>query len=86
MPMSFSAPFWSMMVRLSTLLETWKATRAGMLALISPVTTSTDGRWVARMMWMPTPRDFWARRVMASSISLPASIIRSANSSMMITR
>jgi hypothetical protein len=28
--------------------------------LISPVTTLTDGRWVARTRWIPTARAFWA--------------------------
>jgi hypothetical protein len=35
------------------LAATWKAMRAGMLALMTPVMTSTDGRWVATMQWMP---------------------------------
>jgi len=26
------------------------------LALIKPVTTSTEGRWVARIIWMPVAR------------------------------
>jgi len=30
--------------------------RAGKLALINPVTTSTDGRWVAITRWMPVAR------------------------------
>ena len=36
-------------VRESIFDETWKAIRVGMLALISPVMTSTDGRCVARI-------------------------------------
>ena len=35
------------MTRLSVLEATAKAMRAGKLALIRPVTTSTEGRWVA---------------------------------------
>jgi hypothetical protein len=44
----FGAP-WSRMVRESILLDTWKEIRVGMLALMRPVMTSTDGRWVARI-------------------------------------
>ena len=64
---------------------TAKAIAAGKLALIRPVTTSTDGRWVARTRWMPVARASWARRVMGRSVS-SRRIIRSASSSMMITR
>ena len=42
-----------MMVRESTLDDTWKAMRLGMLALMRPVITSTEGRWVARMRCTP---------------------------------
>jgi len=35
------------MVRLSTLAETRNAMRHGKFALMSPVMTFTDGRWVA---------------------------------------
>ena len=38
------------MVRESILLDTVKAIRVGMLALIRPVITSTDGRWVAQQV------------------------------------
>jgi len=34
-------------VRLSIFEVTWKAMRVGKFALIVPVMTSTDGRWVA---------------------------------------
>jgi hypothetical protein len=47
-----------------------------------PVMTSTDGRCVARIRWMPTARAICARRQIDSSTSLPATIIRSASSSM----
>src|SRR5438034_1893356 len=55
-PRSCSAPFPSSTVRESTLDATWKAIRVGKFALMSPVTTSTDGRWVAMIRWMPTAR------------------------------
>ena len=42
-PISFSAPAWSRMTRQSVRVEVAKASRDGTLALISPVTTSTDG-------------------------------------------
>ncbi len=64
---------------------TWKAIRVGMLALIRPVITSTDGRCVARIRWMPAARAFCARRAISSSTFLPTIIIMSANSSMKMT-
>ena len=39
--------------------DTAKARRAGMLALMTPVMTLTDGRWVAMTRWMPTARAIW---------------------------
>ena len=33
-----------------------KASRVGMFALMTPVMTLTDGRWVAITRWMPTAR------------------------------
>jgi hypothetical protein len=65
---------------------TWKLIRVGKLALMVPVMTSTDGRWVAMIRWMPAARAIWARRCTAPSMSLPATIIRSATSSMTTTR
>ena len=59
--------------------------RAGKFALINPVMTSTDGRCVARIRWMPTARAICARRVIDSSTSRAAVIMRSASSSMTIT-
>ena len=41
-----------------------KATLAGKFALIRPVTTSTVGRWVARMRCIPAARPFCASRTM----------------------
>jgi hypothetical protein len=64
---------------------TWKEMRVGKLALMVPVMTSTEGRCVAMMTWMPAAAAIWARRCTAPSISLPATIIRSAISSMMTT-
>ncbi len=84
-PSRLSAPCWSRMVRESTLEETWNAMRVGTLALMRPVITSTDGRCVARIKWMPEARDFCARRAISSSTFLPATIIRSASSSITTT-
>ena len=73
------------MVRLSTCEATEKAMRVGMLALMMPVMTLTDGRWVAMTRCMPAARASCARRQMLSSTSPGQTIIRSANSSMTIT-
>ncbi len=73
------------MVRESTCEATWKAIREGRLALITPVMTLTEGRWVAMMRWMPAARASWARRAMELSISAGATIIKSASSSMIAT-
>ena len=80
-PSSVSAPPWSRITRESICEETAKAIRAGMLTLIVPVMMSVEGRWVASTRWMPTARDFWARRMIESSTSAGATIIRSASSS-----
>ena len=69
------------MVRLSIFEVTWKEMRVGKFALIVPVMTSTEGRCVAMTMWMPAARAICAKRWIAPSISLPATIIRSAISS-----
>ena len=53
LPSSRSAPAMSKMVRESTWELTAKEMRDGTFALISPVMTSTDGRWVAMMRYMP---------------------------------
>ena len=73
------------MVRLSIFDVTWKEMRVGKFALMVPVITSTEGRCVAMMTWMPAARAICARRCTAASISLPATIIRSAISSMTTT-
>ena len=74
------------MTRESMLELTAKAMRAGKLALIKPVTTSTLGRCVASTRWMPVARASCARRVISRSASSGATIIRSASSSTMMTR
>ena len=48
---------------------------------MTPVITSTDGRWVAITRWMPTARAIWAMRQIDSSTSRAATIIRSFSSS-----
>ncbi|OPZ59046.1 MAG: hypothetical protein BWY86_01329 [Candidatus Aminicenantes bacterium ADurb.Bin508] len=63
---------------------TVRAIREGRLFLIVPVITSTDGLWVARMRCIPAALAIWARRAIEFSTSLEATIIRSANSSMMM--
>ena len=55
-PNKSSAPLVSRMVRESTEEATVKAMRVGMLALIRPVITSTDGRCVATIRCIPTAR------------------------------
>ena len=80
-PIRRSAPGWSRMTRESASDETEKAIREGMFALITPVMTSTEGRWVARTRWMPTARAIWAIRQTDSSTSRAATIIRSFSSS-----
>ncbi|GJD75476.1 hypothetical protein CFIICLFH_3717 [Methylobacterium goesingense] len=72
-------------MRLSIFDVTWKLIRVGKFALIVPVITSTEGRWVAMMRWMPAARAICASRWIAPSMSLPATIIRSAISSTTIT-
>ena len=80
-PISRSAPGWSRMTRLSAREDTANANRDGMLALMTPVITSTDGRWVAMTRWIPTARAIWAMRQIDSSTSRAATIMRSLSSS-----
>ena len=47
--------------------------------------TFTDGRWVARMRWMPMARAFCASIASGVSTSPCTVIIRSASSSMIST-
>ena len=62
-PRRCSAPITSRMVRESTRVATRKLMRAGKLALIRPVMTSTLGRCVASTRCMPTARAICASRV-----------------------
>ena len=80
-PSSDSAPFWSRITRESVCEETAKAIREGTFALIIPVMTSTRGLCVASTRCIPTARAFCARRMIESSTSAGATIIRSASSS-----
>ena len=84
-PSSCSAPLASRMVRESTRAETRKEMRAGKFALINPVSTSTEGRCVASTRWMPDARAICAKRAILSSTSFGATIIKSANSSIITT-
>ena len=60
--------------------------REGRLALIKPVITSTLGRCVATIICIPEARPFCAIRARANSTSFPPVIIKSANSSIMMTK
>ena len=82
-PRSFSAPVWSMMMRLFVELDTANAICVGMLLLIIPVMTSDDGLWVASIRWIPQNLATAVMRLIDVSSSLPTASIRSANSSMM---
>ena len=86
-PRSVSAPDWSRMVRESNWEITLKETRDGKFALITPVSTSTEGRWVAKIRWIPAARAIWVSWVIESSTSRRDTevIIRSASSSMRMT-
>ena len=84
--MSFSAPGWSRIVRESVSEEVAKASLEGMFALMRPVTTSTEGRCVARTRWMPAARANWVMRWMEASTSRGATIMRSASSSTTTSR
>ncbi len=85
-PMSFSAPGMSSTTRLSARDDVAKASREGTLALMVPVTMSTDGRWVASTRWMPAARASWVMRWIESSTSRGATIMRSASSSTITSR
>lgn len=93
-PARFSAPGESRITLESVLVMVLTAILVGKVALIESVMTFLDGRWVARMMWMPTALPFCAKRMMDSVISReiyldsssrPAGMVRSAYSSMMVT-
>ena len=85
-PTNFSAPGVSKITRLSASELVAKDRREGTLALINPVTTSTDGRWVANTKWIPAERANCVMRTTDSSTSFAATIIKSANSSMITSR
>ncbi len=85
-PISWLAPGWSRMVRESIMLVTRNAIRAGKLALITPVMILVVGRWVAIIRWIPTARASCAKRAIGVSISRPAVMMRSANSSTITTK
>ena len=80
-PISWFAPGESNIVRESIIEATLNAMRAGKFALMTPVMMFVEGRCVAIIMWMPTARASWAMRAIGVSTSLPAVMIRSANSS-----
>ena len=80
-PINFSAPGWSRITRESASVLTENASRLGTFALITPVMTSTEGRWVAITRWIPTARAICAIRQMLASTSRAATIIRSLSSS-----
>ena len=77
------------MTELATKLDgmevTLKAILAGKLALITPVMILVVGLWVAMIKCIPMALASWASLEMGCSISLPAVMIRSANSSMITT-
>ena len=52
---------------------------------MSPVITFTEGRWVARIRWIPIARAFCARIASGVSTSACTVIMRSASSSMTMT-
>ena len=84
-PSSFSAPPISMMVLESIDEETENAILDGILALIKPVMTSTDGLCVATIKCIPAALAICASQQIASSTTFGATIIKSASSSMMTT-
>ena len=55
-PTNFSAPGLSKITRLSARELVANERRDGTFALMRPVTTSTEGRWVARTKWIPADR------------------------------
>ena len=84
-PISCWAPVRSRMVFESIPADTLKAIRAGKLALMLPVMMVVVGLCVAMTMCIPTARASCAIRAIGNSISLPAVMIRSPNSSMITT-
>ena len=75
-------------MQMAVLLDDFEKANAildGIFALIKPVTTSTDGRCVAITKCIPAALAFCANLQIASSTSPFATIIKSANSSTIIT-
>ena len=85
-PTNFSAPGLSKITRLSARELVANERREGTLALINPVTTSTDGRCVANTKWIPAERANCVMRTTDSSTSRAATIIKSASSSMITSK
>ena len=84
-PNNFSAPITSNIVLESTWDLNANEILLGKLAFINPVTISVDGLWVATTRWIPTALAFWAILTIDSSTPPETVIIKSANSSMIIT-
>ena len=80
-PISWFAPAESNMVLESITEVTLNAILAGKLAFIVPVIIFVVGLCVAIIKWIPIALASWASRAIGVSISLPAVIIKSANSS-----
>ena len=74
-----------MIVLESMFVVTWRAALAGMLALINPVITLTDGLCVANIKCIPAALAFAANLVIRSSTFFPTLSIISANSSITTT-
>ena len=85
LPRSFSAPGMSIIVLESICDATVQAIRDGMLFLMVPVMTSTDGRCVPMIRCIPAALAFAARRAMELSTLSGAVAMRSASSSIMMT-
>ena len=83
-PSKSSAPVVFKMVIESVGEETLYDKRVGKFALMTPVITSTDGRCVAIIRWIPEARDFWAKICTCFSTFL-SNRIKSANSSIIQT-
>ena len=84
-PISWFAPGRSRIVLESIIELTLNAIRPGKLAFMLPVIIVVVGLCVAITMCIPTALASWAIRAIGISISLPAVMIRSPNSSMITT-
>ena len=81
LPINWSAPELSKIVLESIFEVTLNAILAGKFALITPVITLTEGLCVAIIKWIPIALANCANLAIGVSTSLPAVIIKSANSS-----